>query len=721
MHAIHTAKKPDPFPPQKYLPPVFLFAGCLLLALLVLGPAYALGAGPAPALPGNSGGSGLFDMPSARIMEDWNLRLHYSRVGNYNTYAVSASFLPRLEVNARITDFTGVAGLSTDKSFDVKILLTRESEAWPAIVLGATDIHGTAVFTSRYLVASKLFGPLDVSFGIGQGILAGEITHGRGSAGSASEDAAIDFLTSSTTKSRLFGGAELRITDGLSLVGEYSSLDYEKLFHIDKPAANPINWGLKYRLGKNIFSLSYQRGRELSCAYSAQFPLKPEGMLPWKVIPFWRPSAALQQKAYNAAPEELALILQQEVAAEGFSNVRTSVADAAVWVEIENPTYLSNAKAMGRALRAICALVPPRIEWIYLSIKFRDIVLMTVKLCRQDFEAYVDGRLDSDTLLEFTSFATKGNEQRQAFLRQEPGATPLTTPFGAKKFEFKILPRLNSYLNDISAGVYRFNFAVLWTAAYYPWAGGAFSTIFSTPLYNNIPADISTSETHPVRSDTVDYIRDTSPRIETLTYDQLINLPGDWLGRAAAGMFESAYGGLGLEVFRYFSDGRWGLGLESEWVKKRDLDHEFMFKDDSPLFKPAFVNIYHKLVPSLGLDVGLKLGRFLHGDWGGRLDISRTYRHFTMGAWYTVTDTHDFDASFNKGYNDKGVYLVVPFSVFKDHDNPIKLLYSFSPWTRDVGQTVRQPHGLYPMANPYASSAPGDVDSFRRQMEGLKD
>ena len=196
MQSIYPAKKP--FSSRFWV---------VLLILLFLGRGYATAADPAPALPGNSGGSGLFDMPTARIMEDWNLRMHYSSVGIYNTYAVSASFLPRLEVNARVTKFSGIPGLSTDKSFDVKLLLVRESEAWPAIVLGATDIHGTADFTSRYLVANKLFGPLDVTFGVGQGILAGEITRGQGSAGSASEDAAIDFLTSGTTQSRLFGGA----------------------------------------------------------------------------------------------------------------------------------------------------------------------------------------------------------------------------------------------------------------------------------------------------------------------------------------------------------------------------------------------------------------------------------------------------------------------------------------------------------------------------------
>jgi hypothetical protein len=422
----------------------------------------------------------------------------------------------------------------------------------------------------------------------------------------------------------------------------------------------------------------------------------------------------------------LALILRHEVAAEGFSNVRTAVGDAAVWVEIENPTYLSNAKAMGRALRAVCSLVPPRIEWIYISLKHRDIIMLTMKLGRRDFEAYIDERLDSSTLLNFTKFDNFGNEQREVFQQQELGVTALTESYGAKKLHFAVLPRLNTYFNDYSAGVIKYNFALLGTAAYLPWTGGFFTTIFSVSLFNNIPSSfssvISEPEKDPVRSDTIEYLSNTDPRLETLAFDQLFNMPKEWLGRASVGLFETAYGGIGLECFRFFDQGHWGLGLETEWVKKRALDNNFQFRENSPLQKTAFLNIYYKLVPKLGLDVGLKLGRFLAGDWGGRLDISRTYRYFTMGAWYTATDTGNFTASFNKGYHDKGVYLMVPFSVFKDHDNPLRLLYSFRPWGRDTGRTVDQVNTLYPMADTNATIGNiGNIDSFRRQLEELKD
>jgi hypothetical protein len=680
-----------------------------------LAPVFAQGMESPAAMPGNSGSSGLFDMPSARTMEDWNMRFHYARVGNYSTGAITATFLPRFEVSGRITDFTNLPGLATDKAIDFKINIVKEQEFWPAITLGATDIHGTGLFSSRYLVATKYFGPFDVTVGLGQGILGGEVTEGEGSAGEASDDAAFHFLTSGLKRdTRFFGGLAFHLTENLFLVGEYSSLDYEKLHDISEPAASPINFGVKYRLGKNLFTLSYQQGREFSGSYAVQFPLRPEGMLPWKKRPFWNPTEALQQEAQAATNEELALLLRYHVAAEGFSNVRTSVADAAVWVEIENPSYLSNAKAMGRALRAIVVLAPPRIEWVYLSLKQRDVIVVTVKLGRRDFEAFINDRLDLATLLYFMEFDSEGNELRQVFARREVGASPLTVPYGSQKYQLGVYPVWTTFLNDLS-GFFKQRFSLLAQVSYFPWAGGYFTGGLNVPLYNDINSSIATTEKEPIRSDTVDYLSISRARVETLSFDQVFNLPAHWLGRVGLGLFESAYGGGGLEVFRFVGEGRFGLGLEAEWVKKRDLDNGFKFRSGSPTFQPFFLNLYYKLLPELGLDLGLKLGRFLAGDMGGRIDISRTYRYFTLGAWYTVTNTDVFTASYNQGYHDKGIYLVVPFSVFKDYENPLKLFYSFRPWGRDTGQMVRQGNALFPMANGLS------VDSLKREMDSLKD
>ena len=672
--------------------------------------------------PNNYGVTGLWDMPTARLMPDWNFRIHYSYVKPYGTSGLTATFLPWLEVNGRITRFLDVPsrwanyGDSRDKELDLKLRLLNESDSLPAVALGLNDIHGTAIFSSRYFVLSKLVGPFDVSLGLGQGVMAGDITTGKGSAGEASEDAGFTFLTSNPTRrTKPFGGVELRLTERMSLLGEYSSLDYENLYGFNRTTKSNFNFGLKYRLWKSILSASYQRGDTFGLSLAGQFPLKPEGMLPWKKRPFWFPGDELKNRAWSASNEELALILRHDVSAEGFSNVRTSVSDISVWVEVENPTYLSNVKAMGRALRTVSVLVPPRIEWIYLSMKSKDLIVMTIKICRDDFEAFLDNRIDAAGLLEFAEFDNEGNELRGIFLRDESGASPLNKSYGAKKLTYGLKPSWKTFFNDPS-GFLKHSFSVLGQASYYPWQGALLNGSIRLPLYNAISSSNEIEEPDPVRTDNVLYLGNQNMRLETFAFDQSVNLPFKMLGRAEIGFFESAYGGFGLEAFRFFKEGRWGLGLETEWVKKRDLENEFDFKENSPTYKTGYLNIYHKLIPELGLDAGLKLGRFIAGDTGWRLDISRTFRHFTIGAWYTVTNSADvFTADYNRGYHDKGIYMVVPFSVFTDKESPRKLFYGFTPWGRDPGQTVNQINTLYPMAGK------GNIDDFKRNIGELRE
>ena len=698
----------------------FIAVGFWVIVFLAAGASQGRAQDDLPGFPSNSGNTGLFDMPSARLMPDWQVRVHYSRTAPYSTYAVGVTFLPWLEVNGRLTEISGApSGLSADygdnkdKALDFKIRLWPETAVRPAVAIGATDIHGTALFASRYLVASKLLGPLDVTLGVGQGILAGERTSGAGSAGSAADDAGFDFLVSDPDRpTSWFGGAEFWLTRDLSLLAEYSSLDYELLSNVGEEADWPVNFGLKYRWGKSILTASYQRGQEFSGAFTMQFPLGPEGMLPWKKQPFWTADAALQKMAAAASNEELALIVRNEVAAERFSNVRAAVSDAAVWVEIENPTYQSNIKAMGRALRAVSSIVPRRIEWIYLNLKIKDLIQLSVKMGRQDFEAFVDGRLDGATLLEFSEITNEGNECRQAFLASAPGASPLTGRYGTKAYSFGLKPSWQTLINDPS-GFLKHRVSLVWKAAYYPWAGGIVKGMIRTPIFNNISSSNEVLEADPVRTDFIEFIQQTDVRLESLAFDQVFDLPGRWLARAEVGLFESAYGGVGAELFRLSGDGRWGIGLEAEWARKRDVEDDFKFQDATN-YQTAYVNLYYKLWPALGVDVGLKLGRFLAGDWGGRLDVSRTFRHFSIGAWYTVTDTDVFAAPYNQGYHDKGVYLSIPFSIFKDSDVPGQLFYSIRPWTRDPGQTVAQVNSLYPMARL------GDKEDFKQRVEELK-
>jgi hypothetical protein len=690
-----------------FLSSCFLYLIGTLLIFQTIGITTAFAAEPAGnALPSNAGYTGLLDMPTARLIPDWNMRFYYTWADPYGTFGATVGAMPWLEVNGR---FTGISDLPTslgsdygdykDKAIDVKLRLLQETDNLPALALGAADILGTGIFHSRYLVASKLVGPLDFTFGLGQGILAGEKTSGWDSSGTS-----------------FFGGGELLLTEKLSLLAEYSSLDYSNMFgltEVSKPGDSQWNFGLRYQPWKGgLVSLSYMRGEYFGGALSQSFAFKPQGILPWKPQPFWSAGSELKERARQASNEELAQIVREEIVAERFSNVRASVSDRSIWLEIENPTYLSNDKAIGRACRALVSFLPERIDWLYISLKSRDLIMLTVKMNREDFEAFLDNRLDAETLLEFSTMESDGSETREAFLRQEPQASPLTEAGGSKRLLYGIKPSWQTLVNDPS-GFWKNKVSLLFFGSYYAWPGGFFDAAFRLTLYNDISTSNEVDEDDAVRTDSIDYLADSDPRLDVLAYDQTFDLPHSMLGRFAAGYFESEYGGFGAELFRFFGDGRWGIGLESELVWKRDIDKNFGFVD-STSYTTGFLNLYYRLFPEYGVDVGLKIGRFLAGDRGVRIDVSRTYRYFTLGAWYTYTDTDNFTNPINQDYQDKGVYLTVPFSIFKDRDVPDKLYYSMRPWTRDQGQTVSQPGFLYPMAER------GNIDSFKRHIEEMK-
>ncbi|MBW2139228.1 MAG: YjbH domain-containing protein [Deltaproteobacteria bacterium] len=666
------------------------------LAILLFLCMPALAAPPVP-FPGNNGQTGLWDMPNARILPDWHVRITFHDADPYRYWSGSIGILDRMEINGRITEITTLPGLpgqkyDRDKAIDVKFLLFKERDVLPAIALGATDIHGTGKFTSRYLALSKNIRWFDLTLGLGQGILAGVITRGHG------KDSAREFLLSSDTTTRVFGGLEFHLTDRLSLVGEYSTYDYEELSGGRKEDW-PVNVGIKYRLRDHFLaSLSYQKGDEVSFGLGVNLPLEPEGMLPWRKEPLRRPPEKARLDAYLAGDEILAHIVADQVSRAGFKGVRAAVRKDSLWIEFENNRYLSNQKATGRVARIVDLVAPPRIGWIYLALAKDGLTLNVFKVHRRVLDAYLDYRMDEEGLWKTSRIVMGEGGLRQEFAGHGEPPAMKEAPRGHDKLGIRISPRIESLLNDPS-GFFKTAANILTSVDYRPWKGGLLTGTLRANVYNNISTANVVQEAQPTRSDFVDYLQLEDLRITRLAFDQVFQLPGDLWARGAVGIFESAYMGVGAELFRFFWKGRLGLGLESEIVKKRDLDGGLSEREGFDNFKTAFLNIYYHLWPELGVDLGFKVGRFLGGDDGVRMEVSRTYKYFTLGAWLTVTDTDVFTADYNRGYRDKGIYFSMPLSIFFNSDIPGRITYRLRPWTRDPGATVAQPRFLYPMTD----------------------
>ena len=119
--------------------------------------------------PSNWGGTGLMEVPTARVIRENAYRIGYSQINPYRYYYGVISPLKGLEIGGRITEVMGVPGFSgsagaqygnyKDKSLDFKYQLISEGKYMPAFAVGIMDPltvqgsihHSISHLASRYI------------------------------------------------------------------------------------------------------------------------------------------------------------------------------------------------------------------------------------------------------------------------------------------------------------------------------------------------------------------------------------------------------------------------------------------------------------------------------------------------------------------------------------------------------------------------------------------
>ena len=135
--------------------------------------------------------------------------------------------------------------------------------------------------------------------------------------------------------------------------------------------------------------------------------------------------------------------------------------------------------------------------------------------------------------------------------------------------------------------------------------------------------------------------------------------------------------------------GRFLAGVGGSLVKKRDTANPLKLNntDFSDHYDTEFFNTRLNL-PEVEMAVDLKVGKFLAGDKGGRITISKSFNGVVLSAWYSFTDTSIFSDPYNNGYHDKGIAISIPLRLFLGRDSRTVYDFSVSPWTRDVAQDI---------------------------------
>lgn len=686
---------------------LFLLSG---LALAISAACHAeLRTWPDPTGPSQSdfGGTGLMQMPDARFGREGEFSVNYRDNDQYRFYSSSVVLFPWLEGTIRYTDvrtrkyssdedFSGEQSYK-DKSFDFKVRLWEEGYSLPQVALGKRDIAGTGLFDGEYLVASKMAGPVDFTFGIAWGYpgnsdnVGNPLCHDNNTyctRGESHDAGDISFSDMFRGPASLFGGLQYQTPwQPLRLKLEYDGNNYADDFAGSLKQSSHINVGAVYRVADWAdLNLSYERGNTLMFGFTLRTnfnDLRPA--LRDKPKPAWQPAPAGETLNYTSAANQLTALKYNA----GFDAPEILQHGNTLYMTGEQYRYRDPREAVDRANRILINNLPDGVDTIDITQQRDHLPLVTT----QTDVASLRKRLAGQPL---------GQEET---LRQQRVEPVDTTAFGrgyrirADRFSYSVKPTLAQSLGG-PEDFYMFQVGVMASASY--WLsdrllldGGVFAN-----LYNNydkfksslLPADSSLPR---VRTHIRDYVGNDL-YINNLQANYVDALGHGFYVQIYGGYLETMYGGVGAEALWRPLDSDWALGVDANYVKQRDWDEMMRFTDYSA--PTGFITGYWNPRKLNSVLMKLSVGQYLAKDKGATLDVAKRFDSgVTVGVWAALTNVSKED--YGEGGFSKGFYISIPLDLMTIGPNRNRAVVSWTPLTRDGGQMLGRKYQLYSMTS----------------------
>lgn len=637
--------------------------------------------------PSNWGGTGLMEIPTARVIRENAYRIGYGQINPYRYYYGAISPIRGLEIDARITEVMGVRSFSRiagsqygnykDKALDFKYQLIPEGKYMPAFAIGIMDPHGTRLYSSQYIAFSKQIYPFDFTLGFGNG------RFGKKQLPHQGEGVRIEMLQDTKQwllDSQLFWGIEFTPSKNYAFVAEYSPIQYHKQTndpakakYFNKPVPSNYNFGFRWKpLKWAEIDLSYQRGSQVGVNLSMNFdigkPLLPIFDIPFKENP---------EDALNPLNERIAKALFMS----GFSDIGIEIKNSDLWIEAQNDKYYYGASAVGMILRSIEKIIPQDTKEVHIILKENGIPMFEFVTTGADITDLYADKLTVGEFVYLSKINTKITDTLTVKTKDR------------RLFTYGIKPSFQTFLNDPS-GFFRYRLGVSGWLSYHPWRGSSFVAGLEGYPLNNVT---STNEplSIPVRSDIVLYKKE-KVLLARFMFDQIYKMQNNIYGKISGGLLETHYAGLDGEAAIPLFKGRLFVGVSGSAVKKREPENPFQLKsnDVKNIYTTALFNTRLN-IPEKQIAIDVKTGRFLAGDKGSKITVSKFIKGVVISVWYSFTDTSIFRDRFNRGYHDKGIMVTIPMRLFKGADSRTAYSYSLSPWTRDVAQDIDHYNNLF--------------------------
>ena len=580
-----------------------------------------------------------------------------------------------------------------DKGFDIKARILNETYLMPAVALGLRDIAGTGLFSSEYIVSSKKYKFIDLSIGIGWGVLGADNNISnpfenlddsfRLRNDSTGQGGSFSLKNWFSGPASLFGGLEYDLPKrGLRLKVEYDTSNPDLFKRVEKVSSR-INFGLNYSFSENLnISSSFERGSQ----FRVSFKLK--GNFLEDTIPKPRPKTVQklnenQQKRIIENNEIFYRSLNLSLRDESIYLQASSLKESEVDIAIASSRFYSITRPIGRAARIAASLAPDQIEKINLYSMNGDFEVAKFSLSKEEFLKADSKEISSTELLlssEIISVDEKPLYENASFIP--------TVNF--PEFEWNMSPALKHQIGG-PEGFYLGQ--LFWKTdtilkirrnllLYTSFGINIYDTFddFNNPSQSSIPR---------VRSDIQDYLSEGKNNIQRMQLEYFGSPYKDIFTRFDLGLLEEMFGGVGGEILYRPFDKKYSIGLSIHKVKQRSYDQRFSFRDYSTI--TGHIGLYYDLPYQVRSQ--LLMGKYLAGDKGVTLDLSRRFNSgFTLGVFATKTNLSAVE--FGEGSFDKGFYISVPTKLFYSDFRSGNISFGLHPLTKDGGAILNKHNSL---------------------------
>jgi hypothetical protein len=653
------------------------------------------------------GGAGLWQTPTARMADEGEVAFTASRTSPYTRYNFSLQPLPWLEGIFRYVnignqlygspELSGNQSLK-DKSIDAKVRLWQESHYLPTLAVGIRDLGGTGLFSSEYVVSSKRFGPIDASLGLAWGYMGnrGDIenpldilsdrfkTRPSGTLGSGGE-----FSTNRYFRGRpaFFGGVSYQTPwQPLILKLEYEGNDYKhEPRGSTQPQRTPLNFGAVYRVNHNIdLSVALERGSAVMAGLTLHTNLA-ESTGPTKLLDPPPPVRAQTTPTQSPQQVDWPAVSNQLHSNAGIEVSKVTRRGSEILITGEQGRYFYPAKALGRAARVLDNQLGPGTDWYTVVATREGMPIVATSVHRQRFDDLLDYNIDMSTF--------RRSVEQDTPLPQHEEVLYLATP---KKFDGGLSLSYNQSLGGPDAFIL-YRVAADYDANYHftPnlwWSGDISANLLNN--YNKFKYD-APSNLPRVRTYVREYLTSSRITMPNFQLTESRRLGTDLYGLAYAGMLESMYGGAGGEMLYRPMGERWAIGADVNWVKQRGFDQDFSFRRYHIVTGQVtgYFDMGYK-----DITLALSAGRYLAGDWGTTIDVSRKFHNgVQMGAYATFTNVSA--KQFGEGSFDKGIYVSIPFDLMLPSSHVSSANILWQPLLRDGGARLSKRYSLYELTS----------------------